>query len=206
MIPVRHLLPPRHDRLDSRLNRVAAPVKLAVALSLVAVVVAVPRGAPLALGGVAGVLLAVTLTSRLPWRFVVLRVLVLEPVVLGGAALALSRPEGVALFAFLLAKSTLCLWTMVLLSAATPFGELLRVLQRIRVPALLVTTLSLMYRYLFVIVDEAQRMGRARACRTFVSGRARTWRASATVVSQLFIRSSERAERVYAAMRARGWE
>ena len=44
---------------------------------------------------------------------------------------------------------------MVLLSNTTPFSELLRVLKAARVPALLVTTLSLMYRYLFVLVDES---------------------------------------------------
>jgi cobalt/nickel transport system permease protein len=94
---------------------------------------------------------------------------------------------------------------MVLLSNTTPFADLLRVLKAWRMPALLVTTLSLMYRYLFVLVDEAQRMQRARASRTFTPKRRRAWRTMATVISQLFIRSSERAERIYAAMCARGW-
>jgi len=63
-----------------------------------------------------------------------------------------------------------------------------------------------MYRYLFVLVDEAQRMKRARASRTFTVRRGRSWRTLATVVSQLFIRASERAERIYGAMCARGWK
>jgi cobalt/nickel transport system permease protein len=94
---------------------------------------------------------------------------------------------------------------MVLLSNTTPFAELLRVLRAAGMPALLVTTLSLAYRYLFVLVDESQRMKRARMSRTFTRRPGWTWRASATVVSQLFVRASERAERIYGAMRARGW-
>ena len=70
---------------------------------------------------------------------------------------------------------------------------------------LLITVLALMYRYVFVVIDEVERLQRARASRTFLPGRAVAWRGGAGVVGQLFVRSSERAERVYAAMCARGW-
>jgi cobalt/nickel transport system permease protein len=63
-----------------------------------------------------------------------------------------------------------------------------------------------MHRYLYVLVDEAERMRRARASRTFVRGRRIQWRTLATVVGHLFIRASERAERIYDAMSARGWK
>ena len=105
-------------------------------------------------------------------------------------------------------RSTLCLLTMVLLSNTTPFSAILQVLRRVRVPGLFVTTLALMYRYLFVLVNEAERMHRARASRTFTrkSSRHHLWRALGTVIGQLFVRSTERAERIYAAMLARGWK
>jgi len=54
-------------------------------------------------------------------------------------------------------------------------------------------------------VDEAQRMKRARMSRTFTARRSRSWHAMSTVLSGLFLRASERAERIYAAMSARGW-
>ncbi len=68
------------------------------------------------------------------------------------------------------------------------------------------TTLALMYRYLFVLMDEAERMQRARASRTFTKPGLRSWKTLGTVVGQLFVRSSERAERIYSAMCARGWK
>jgi cobalt/nickel transport system permease protein len=49
-------------------------------------------------------------------------------------------------------------------------------------------------------------MRRARASRTFNQGRLRAWGTLATVIGQLFVRSTERAERIYAAMIARGWQ
>ena len=94
---------------------------------------------------------------------------------------------------------------MILLANSTPFSDLLDVLKRWRFPALLVTTLALMYRYLFLLIDEAERMSRARASRTFTARRRRSWQVLGTVVGQLGVRSTERAERIYSAMRARGW-
>jgi energy-coupling factor transporter transmembrane protein EcfT len=49
-------------------------------------------------------------------------------------------------------------------------------------------------------------MRRARASRTFTLRRRFQWHTLATVVGQLFVRASERAERIYDAMCARGWK
>jgi cobalt/nickel transport system permease protein len=202
---MRHDFLDRYSRLDSPIHRVSAAVKLVSALGLVVAVVLLPVSQPIFLAAFAIFLVAVAVLSRVPWRFLAMRVLLLEPFVLGVALLALFQPGGWRMFLFLVGKCTVCLTVMVLLSNTTPFAELLRVLKRWRMPALLVTTLSLMYRYVFVLVDEAQRMGRARTSRTFTPGRSRAWRTISTVVSQLFVRSSERAERIYVAMCARGW-
>ena len=203
---MRHDFLDRYSRLRSPVHRLPAAGKLVAALALVLVVVLLPPGQPGILGVVAAFLVAVAGLSRIPWRFLVLRLILLEPFVLGVAVLALFQPGGWRLFLFLVAKCTLCLLAMVLLSNTTPFADLLRVLKSARMPALLVTTLSLMYRYLFVLVDETQRMRRARLSRTFARRPARAWQTLATVVSHLFVRTSERAERIYGAMCARGWK
>jgi cobalt/nickel transport system permease protein len=203
---MRHDFLDRYSRLNSPIHRLPAAAKLALALALVAATLLLSPSRPMLLGGMAAFLLAVAGLSRIPWWFLLRRLVLLEAFVLGVAILALFQPDGWRLFLFLIAKCTLCVLVMVLLSNTTPFSELLRVLKTARMPALLVTTLALMYRYLFVLVDEAQRMKRARQSRTFSSQRTRAWGTLATVVSQLFIRSSERAERVYAAMCARGWQ
>jgi cobalt/nickel transport system permease protein len=201
---MRHDYLDRYSRLNSPVHRLPAAVKLAAALTVVVAIVVLPPSHPILLAGIAVFLLVTAAISRVPWRFVLGRLILLEPFVLGVAVLALFQPGGWRLFLVLLAKCTLCLLAMVLLSSTTPFSSLLRVLQSMRAPALLVTTLSLMYRYLFVLVDEAQRMKRARMSRTFTAARTWQWRTMATVAGQLFIRASERAERIYAAMCARG--
>ena len=77
-------------------------------------------------------------------------------------------------------------------------------LRHLRLPALLVAIISFMYRYLFVLADEALRC----ACLPgYKSGGTVTWRARVTgnMAGQLFVRSYERSDRVYNAMLARGY-
>ena len=195
----------RYSRLDSPIHRLPASVKLTVALALVLTTVLMPAKVWIYFGLAVTVLLVIMLVSRIPIGFLAKRLLFLEPVALGVAVLAWLQPNGSVVFATIIVKSTLCLFTMILLSNTTPFAELLAVLRRMRFPALLLATLALMYRYLFVLVDEAERMQRARASRTFLRKRRRIWKTLATVIGQLFVRSTERAERIHAAMCSRGW-
>lgn len=203
---MRHDFFDRHSRLDSWIHRLNAGWKLSIALAIVLATVLTPGRFALCFVVIAALLVVIAVASTIPAGFLVKRLLLLEPLVLGVAVLALLQPNGGRVFLVIVAKSTLCLLTMVLLSNTTPFAALLGVLQRVRFPAMLITTLALMYRYLFVLVDEAGRMQRARASRTFTKRRFTIWKALGTVIGQLFVRSTERAERIYAAMCSRGWK
>ena len=134
---MRHDFLDRYSRLDSPIHRVRAAMKLIAALALVFAMVLVPPSRPVFLAAMAVFLVAVAGLSRVPWRFLVWRVILLEPFVLGVAILAVFQPGGWRLFLFLVAKCTLCLMVMVLLSNTTPFADLLRVLKNWRMPALL---------------------------------------------------------------------
>ena len=198
------LNPYRHGA--SLIHRLPAPVKLLGAAACVLVSVLLPRTAWPAYAGMGAGLLLVALLSSVSLRHLGRRLLLAEPFAVGVALLALLQDHGLQVFLAMLAKSTLCLFCIILLNSTTRFTDLLQVFRRLRVPALLVVTLALMHRYLFVLVDETARLRRARRSRTFTTGRVFGWRLTATVAAQLFVRTSERAERVYAAMCARGWK
>jgi cobalt/nickel transport system permease protein len=194
----------RYSRQESPVHRLSAGVKVAGAFLVVVVSVAF-RYWTLHLFLFA-LLCSVLALSRVPVRFVATRLLLFEPMVLGISALSLFRPDGLTLFLQVVLRTNLSLLAMILLSSTTPFGDLLRILRRLKTPPLFVTVLALMYRYIFVIVDEGERLSRARESRTFMPGRRVAWRIRAAVISQLLLRSTERAERIHAAMVARGWE
>ena len=203
---MRHSYLDRFSRLSSPIHGTSILVKLSMLIVLLLGTVAVPVTSRGVFVGVGVFLLAATLLSRIPLVYIVHRMALLELFVIGISVLSLFQPNGLNIFLGLLARSSLCLFAIVLFSNTTPFSDLLDSLKRWRVPSLIITLLALMYRYLFVFVDELERMQRARASRTFTHNKILIWQSLATVVSQLFVRSTERAERIYAAMCARGWQ
>jgi len=187
-------------------SRLPAAFKLGVALAMIVGTVLAP---PTAVGwfvGMAVVLVVAVALSRLPLLFLLKRLAWLSPFVLSVALVNALQPAARGSWLAVAVKSTICLLTIIVVSNTTPFSRILRVLKAVHVPGLLITTIALMHRYLFVLVEEAERMRRARASRTFTRGRHARWHASSTVVGQLFVRASERAERIYDAMCARGWK
>jgi cobalt/nickel transport system permease protein len=103
-------------------------------------------------------------------------------------------------------KSTVSVLAIILLSSTTPFPEMLKGMERLRVPHLLTTLLSFMYRYIFVLMDELQRMRRARDSRGWRGKWLWQVKVIGHMIAALFLRSYERGERVYAAMLARGYD
>ena len=63
-----------------------------------------------------------------------------------------------------------------------------------------------MERYVHVLTDELSRMITARRARSFRRGGILTWSLITGMLGMLLLRSFERAERVHAAMVARGWD
>jgi cobalt/nickel transport system permease protein len=204
---MRHdLLGHHHSRLDSPMHRLPAAWKLGGALLLVAGTVAAPFSWWGWFVAVSAILVLAAALGRIPAWFLVKRLLLLSPFVLGVVLVNHWHGSMTTPWRPVVVRSGVCLLTILVLSNTTPFTEVLRVLRRVRVPSAMITTLALMYRYLFVLVEEGERMRRARASRTFACGRRWQWHTTATVVGQLFVRASERAERIYAAMCARGWK
>ena len=93
-----------------------------------------------------------------------------------------------------------------LLIATTPLTQLLAALEWLRVPRLLILVTQFVYRYLFVISEQAQHMRLAAQSR-YGSGASTSRRieAAAGALSVLFARSWERADGIYRAMLARGF-
>jgi cobalt/nickel transport system permease protein len=191
--------------LHSPVHVCPAAVKLGGGLVLIGGTVALPLAWTGWYIGAGVVLLLVLLVSRLPFGLLLRRLAMLAPLVLGVALVNAWQPAARLTLPGLLAKSSVCLCTVLLVTNTTPFGDILRVLRRLRIPPLLITTLALMHRYLYVLAEESERMRRARASRTFRAGRRWQWQTLATVIGQLFLRATQRAERIYDAMCARGW-
>ena len=212
----------RYVGLDSPVHHLDARVKVLVVLMCLSLWVTIPPGRWIPLGFALLFLAAAAMLSRVPLRYLLARSLPVAGFVALMAVLAPFRPggevlvrlttavsvskEGARLYAAVISKAFLSVAAVVLLSSTTSFAGILKAMERLRVPRTLVLIVSFAYRYLFVIVEEALRMKRARDARLF-GGR---WLWHSTVIGRmigtLFLHSYERAERVYQAMIARGYD
>jgi cobalt/nickel transport system permease protein len=113
--------------------------------------------------------------------------------------------EGLIAGAGIVVKGTLGVMTAIILSTSTTAREILRGLERLRLPVLMVQIASFMLRYVNVISDEMERMKIARESRGFHATGIKHWKVIATSAAALFIRSYERGERVHLAMLSRGF-
>jgi cobalt/nickel transport system permease protein len=112
---------------------------------------------------------------------------------------------GLEIFGAVALKATIGTVSAVLLGATTTFPAVLRGLEAMRVPRLLVLIAAFMYRYLFVIVEETGRMRAALAARAYRPRTALHAGALGRVATAMFLRTYARGERVYRAMLARGY-
>jgi cobalt/nickel transport system permease protein len=211
----------RYEPGTSPVHRLAPHLKLVAVLGFALVVVATPVHAPWAPAAYAGYLAAVlgaaTVAGVHPRRLA--RSLLIEipfvgfalllPVVAAGPrreVLGLSLSEsGLQTGGALLAKATLSVLAAAVLAATTEPRELLRGLERLRLPSVLVQILAFMIRYADVVAGELQRMRIARESRGFRGRGPGALRVLGASAGALFIRSFERGERVHLAMLSRGY-
>ena len=211
----------------SAVHRLDPRVKVLVALGFILGVALLPDAAWVAYGAAALLIAAATVAARLSPGLVVRRSLLGLPFLLAAVTVLFtvpgralwSGPWGLALtdaglmrFGSIVARSLLSIAAAVLLTATTRFPDVLHALRHLRVPAVLVGIIAFMYRYLFVLVEEVQRLLRARAARSArlpgtKGGGSLGWRAAVVghMAGQLLVRSLDRSDRVYQAMQARGY-
>ena len=227
-----HFLDPYQPR-PSLIHRLDPRVKFVLALAFILTAALTPQGAWPVYVLLFSMAVSIEVLSELGVGYILKRASLALPFVLAalpvmftveGRALAswpigpwtliLTR-EGLARFMGVALKSWLSVQMAIVLASSTTFPDLLMAMRAVKIPRLLVAVVGLMWRYLFVMADEALRLMRAREARSGLSaqpgargGGSIAWRARVTggMAGNLFLRSFERADRIYAAMLARGYD
>jgi cobalt/nickel transport system permease protein len=204
----------------SPIHRLDARAKIVGLLAVTVIAVSTPLRLWPVYVGCAAVLLLVAIVGRISPRDIWRRSRLVLPLILfvaiflpffrkGGATYELGpmsvSEDGLKTFAEVSIKATIGTVSAVLLGATTTFPAVLHGLEAMRVPKLFVLIAGFMYRYLFVVVDEALRMRSALTARAYRPRHLLQSTAIGKVVSSLFLRSYTRGERVYLSMLARGY-
>lgn len=195
-----HLVVERWSRGDSALHARDARVKILLTLAFLIALTTTPRISIAAALGYGLMALAAVLAGGLPAGAVLLRAAVVLPFSATFAVVSILAGDAERAVA-LLVKSYLSALAVLVLAGVTPLPRLLRGLESLGAPRFLALVVQFLYRYLFVISEQAQHMRLAALCR----GRFH-FRAAAGAVSVLFARSYARAQGIHQAMLARGFQ
>jgi cobalt/nickel transport system permease protein len=148
----------------------------------------------------------VVLLARVPWPWLGTRLLGLGLflALFAGPLALLGRPTEALVI--VLKGVSLGMLTAVLLVSA-PIEHSAQAARSLGMPALLVHLFTLTYRYTFLLSDELQRLRLALRLRGFRNrADVRSYEVVAAATGTLLVRGADRAERVAAAMRCRGFD
>ncbi len=113
--------------------------------------------------------------------------------------------EGMISFLSILIKTTLTVMAVLILIATTSMKDLIYVMVRLHCPSIFVLQITMTFRYLEVLLEEASVMYHAYLLRAPKEKGIRLAH-TGPFLGQLLLRSFDRAERIYHAMRCRGFE
>ena len=222
-----------YQKMKSPIHRLDGRVKLVFIVSVILSCTLLPTNAWPAYILLFSVMVALILLSDLNIAYVMKRSLLVLPFLLTALPLIFRASEpsiitytvdkititisqgGLIRFTSLGIKSWLSVIAAILLASTTSFTELLLAMRSLKTPRLLVAVFGLMWRYLFLMFEEVERLMRARLSRSGRDlssprrlGGSLMWRAGVTggMAGSLFVRSLERSERVYNSMLARGYD
>lgn len=227
-----HFLDPYKPR-PSLVHELDPRIKFILTVAFILTTALTPPAAWPAYTLLLAVVWAVAMLSELGLPFILKRSLIAVPFVLAAFPIIFTM-EGPTLFSFnigawtislsqtglerfisIALKSWISVQAAIILAASTPFPELLQAMRAVKIPRLLVAIFGLMWRYLFVLADEALRLLRARSARSGngdpareKSGGSVVWRARVAggMAGSLLLRGIERSDRIYNAMLARGYD
>jgi len=222
---MRHSFLDKYAYQDTPVHRLDGRVKLIVFGVLIVAAATTPARAWWALVGYGLVLCCLIAGARIPPLYVLTRWLVVLPFILVAAASApflkggeavwtgtllgmklTATEHGLSVAVNTIARASVSVVALITLLSVTPMADLLESLRRLKAPAVLVMLAGFAYRYVFVLAGEAHRLKTARESRSFGRGALMHMRGLGKTIASLFVRSCERAERVYAAMLSRGYD
>ncbi len=113
--------------------------------------------------------------------------------------------QGLEQFILINLKAFLILFMSVVLTTTTDLMMILRALEKFRTPEIVIITVSFMYRFIFLLIDEMERMIMGFRSRYVCMTLTRRFGIATKMMGAFFIRTYERGERIYLAMESRGF-
>lgn len=203
---MRHSFIDKYSNLESPLHKLSASLKIIITfLSLIALTIA-PAKTVVYPAFLLFILVCIYI-SKVPILHIIKRALIILPFIIFMVLMnVFFEQNGLQVAALILFRAFLSISLLLLLVSVTKFSDILKTLSKWHFPKILIIILSFMYRYFFILIDELEKMNQAMKMRMSKNNNWEYLKIFSHIISILFIRSYERAEKVYYAMLMQGFD
>lgn len=204
--------------LDTPIHRIDPRAKVLTTLVFLVCVISFGRYSILPLVPYMVFPVVLAATGDIPLRYIGSRMLVAAPfaVVVGifnplldravvGQIGGFDLTAGWVSFGSIIMRFLMTTSVALLLISTTGMNNVCMAMERLGVPDVIVTQLLFLYRYIFVLAEEALAISRARSLRSF-KGRGMGLTVFGQIIGHLLLRTFTRAQRIYNAMLSRGFD
>ncbi|NOQ96651.1 MAG: cobalt ECF transporter T component CbiQ [Calditrichae bacterium] len=219
---MRHEFFDHHREGNSLLHRFDPRLKLAMMLSFIAAVVITSPDKKILFLLYTGIVLVLALMSQVPLVHLFGKLLKLYPMIFFISVFVPFFPaqedlshsfgfitiyeKGFEKFLLINIKAVLAIFMSILITTTTDLMLLLKGMESLKIPKLAISIVSFMYRFIFLLIDEVERMIMAFQSRYFRLSLKNRINTFAKMIGVLFIRTYERGERIFLAMESRGFK
>ncbi|MFH1616272.1 MAG: cobalt ECF transporter T component CbiQ [Planctomycetota bacterium] len=208
---------------DSPVHRLDPRMKFIAAIIFTAFVISLPRHAvALPVCCITGPFVVLVI-GKTPLRFVLKHIAITSPLIAVLAASCIFYDRAVVDIVFgpfswqstagalraasIVIKFTVTMMTLTALVSTTRFSDLLAAIQKLGIPQVLIMQIAMLYRYIFLIIDNAAHILQARSCRKLRNlGFKTELKVAAAMVGTLLVTSFNQAHATSLAMQARSFD
>jgi cobalt/nickel transport system permease protein len=201
---LRHARIERWSQGNSAIHRRHAAAKLLSTLAFLISIATLKQDTEMACVLYLALLVVAAAAARLPVQAMLRTAAAVLPFALCFAVVSALAGDPVRAV-WLVIRAYLSSFAALLLIATTPMPDLIAGLEWLRAPRFLLQVMQFLYRYLIVLIDEADAMRQAGSARAGSLGTLR-FRQAAAAAGVLFARSYARAQAIHRAMLARGFQ
>lgn len=114
--------------------------------------------------------------------------------------------QGIAICTSLFFRAMAAVSCLYFLSLTTPIVEIVSILRKFRVPELFLELMSLIYRFIFVLLETGDKIYTSQSARLGYSDLRKSYNSLGHLGGNLFIRAFKRSQDLYSALEARGYQ
>ena len=193
---------------DTRIRKINSSIKIIVTIIYVIKILSIKQFTVINITCTVLYPLIIFIIGKVPIKFILKKVLYVLPIILGLSVINLIIDlsyEEIYFSVLLIFKCTFALVGALLLIATTGINNLALGLKKLKIPNILIMQILMLHRYIILMMEECYRVKSAYELRT-LGEKSMTMKDYGQIVGQMFLRTLDKSEKVYEAMKLRGFE